>query len=84
ELCSDQILMQDVWVTPLMKEVPCWLEDLDIRNEIHALLKCDYCRKEQICLGEKTKILCWFLENQLTMLELSINYPKESSILAIY
>ncbi|KAG1755309.1 hypothetical protein EDD22DRAFT_981585 [Suillus occidentalis] len=39
ELHGDQTLMQDVWITPSIGEVPRWLEDLDIRDGIHALLK---------------------------------------------
>jgi hypothetical protein len=39
ELRGDQTLMQDVWITPSIGEVPQWLEDSDIRDGIRALLK---------------------------------------------
>ncbi|KAG2069310.1 hypothetical protein BDR04DRAFT_1021949, partial [Suillus decipiens] len=51
ELHGDQTLMQDVWITPSIREVPQWLEDSDIRDGIHALLTCDQCREEQKGLG---------------------------------
>ncbi|KAG2096052.1 uncharacterized protein F5147DRAFT_747619 [Suillus discolor] len=51
ELCSDPGLMEDVWITPSLGEVPRWLDDTSIRDGIRALLKHDRCREEQVQLG---------------------------------
>ncbi|KAG0700904.1 hypothetical protein DFH29DRAFT_806978, partial [Suillus ampliporus] len=72
KLRSDQTLMQDIWITPSIGEVPRWLQDSDIRDGIRALLKCDWCREEQKCLGMEADNLCCFFEEKLTALELSI------------
>jgi hypothetical protein len=47
ELCNDQTLMEDIWIMPSVGEVPCWLDDQDICDGIHTMLKCDRCIKEQ-------------------------------------
>jgi hypothetical protein len=80
ELRGDQTLMQDVWVTPSIGEVPRWLEDSDIRDGIRALLKRDRCREEQKRLGMEADNLCRFFEEELTALELSIRL-SESMVL---
>ncbi|KAG1722374.1 uncharacterized protein EDB91DRAFT_1240225 [Suillus paluster] len=41
ELRADPTLMEDVWITPSIGEVPWWLDDTDIRDGIRALLKCE-------------------------------------------
>ncbi|KAG1863946.1 hypothetical protein C8R48DRAFT_833650 [Suillus tomentosus] len=41
-------LMEDVWITPSLGEVPRWLDDTSIRDGIRALLKRDRCREEQV------------------------------------
>ncbi|KAG1735673.1 uncharacterized protein EDB91DRAFT_1348200 [Suillus paluster] len=76
ELRGDQTLMQDVWVTPSMGDVPCWLEDADIRDGIRALLKRDRCQEEQKRLGMEADNLCRFFGEELTALELSLRLPK--------
>ncbi|KAG2053155.1 hypothetical protein BDR06DRAFT_1054409 [Suillus hirtellus] len=53
ELCGDQTLMQDVWVTPSMGEVPQWLKDSDIWDGIRALLKCDRYERFLVPLQQK-------------------------------
>ncbi|KAG0695531.1 hypothetical protein DFH29DRAFT_879985 [Suillus ampliporus] len=47
ELHADPTLMEDVWITPSIGEVPRWLDDMDVRDGIRTLLKCDRCREEQ-------------------------------------
>ncbi|KAG2065287.1 hypothetical protein BDR04DRAFT_1161615 [Suillus decipiens] len=48
KLYADPTIMEDVWITPSIGEVPWWLDDTDIRDGICTLLKCDNCRKEQV------------------------------------
>ena len=40
------MLMQDVWITPSMGEVPQWLEDAGVRDGIRALIKSQRCLEE--------------------------------------
>jgi hypothetical protein len=40
-------LMEDVWITPSAGEVPQWLEDVDVREGIRAMLKLDRCLEER-------------------------------------
>ncbi|KAG0697549.1 hypothetical protein DFH29DRAFT_1003608 [Suillus ampliporus] len=81
ELRSDQTLMQHIWITPSIGEVPRWLQDSDIRDGIRALLKHDRCREEQKRLGMEADNLCRFFEEELTALELSIRLPENERFL---
>ncbi|KAG2053166.1 hypothetical protein BDR06DRAFT_972420 [Suillus hirtellus] len=47
ELHSDPNLMEDMWITPSTGQVPWWLEDADVRDRIHTLLKHERCQEEQ-------------------------------------
>ncbi|KAG1728250.1 uncharacterized protein EDB91DRAFT_1314088 [Suillus paluster] len=69
ELRGDQTLMQDVWVTPSMGDVPRW-------DGIRALLKRDQCQEEQKRLGMEADNLCRFFREELTALELSLRLPE--------
>jgi len=48
ELCNDQTLLEDVWITRSHGEIPLWLKDGDVRSGIRALLKLDRCHEEQL------------------------------------
>ncbi|KAG2113956.1 uncharacterized protein F5147DRAFT_770605 [Suillus discolor] len=76
ELRSDPGLMEDVWITPSLGEVPRWLDDTSIRDGIRALLKHDQCREEQVQLGIEADNLCRFFGNELAALELALRSPK--------
>ncbi|KIM60892.1 hypothetical protein SCLCIDRAFT_26247 [Scleroderma citrinum Foug A] len=41
ELCNDQSLLQDIWVTPSISEIPRWLEDID--NNVALALRLTTC-----------------------------------------
>ncbi|KIK34569.1 hypothetical protein CY34DRAFT_26825 [Suillus luteus UH-Slu-Lm8-n1] len=58
ELRADPTLMEDLWITPSIGEVPQWLDDMDVRGSIRALLKHEQCREEQVHLGTKANNLC--------------------------
>jgi hypothetical protein len=76
ELRGDPTLMEDVWITPSVGDVPRGLEDSDIRNGIRALLKRDRCREEQIRLGIEADNLCRFFGEELAAMELAIRLPE--------
>ena len=60
-LWNDLNLMQDVWITPSANKVPQWLEDIDVRNGIRALLKKERCLEEHHRLGSEADNMCqWF------------------------
>lgn len=80
ELRSDPGLMEDVWVTPSVGEVPQWLDDTSIRDGIRGLLKRDRCREEQVWLGIEADNLCRFFGNELAALELALRSPKSELI----
>jgi hypothetical protein len=58
DLRNDQTLMEDVWITQSVGDVPCWMEDLDVRDGIRALLKWEWCQEEQRHLELKADNLC--------------------------
>ncbi|KAG1776048.1 hypothetical protein EV702DRAFT_1230853 [Suillus placidus] len=64
ELRSDPGLMEDIWITPSVGEVPRWLDDTSIRDGIRGLLKRDRCREEQVRLGIEADNLCRFFGNE--------------------
>ncbi|KAG2751616.1 hypothetical protein P692DRAFT_20774814 [Suillus brevipes Sb2] len=80
ELRSDPGLMEDVWITPSVEEVPRWLDDTSIRDGIRGLLKRDRCREEQVRLGIEADNLCRFFGNELAALELALRSPKNESL----
>ncbi|KAG2096306.1 uncharacterized protein F5147DRAFT_778354 [Suillus discolor] len=80
ELRSDPNLMEDVWIMPSTGQVPRWLEDADVRDGIHALLKHERCREEQKRLGIEADNLCRFFGEELAALELALRTPGSSSL----
>ena len=58
DLRNDATLMQDVWITPSMGDVPRWLEGIDVHDGIHALLKNKRCLEEQRHLGLEADNMC--------------------------
>lgn len=80
ELRSDPRLMEDVWITPSVGEVPRWLEDSDVRDGIRALLKQECCQEEQIRLGIEAENLCRFFGDELAALELAVRLPESKLI----
>ncbi|KAG1779248.1 hypothetical protein EV702DRAFT_1214244 [Suillus placidus] len=72
ELRSDPGLMEDIWITPSVGEVPRWLDDTSIRDGIRGLLKRDRCREEQVRLGIEADNLCRFFGNELAHLKIRV------------
>jgi hypothetical protein len=75
DLRKDQTLMEDVWITPSVGDVPRWIEDTDVRDGIQALLKRERCREEQHRIGHEADNLCRWFGAELTALELALRSP---------
>ncbi|KAG1878248.1 hypothetical protein F4604DRAFT_1880298 [Suillus subluteus] len=75
DLRNDQTLMEDVWITPSVGDVPHWIEDTDVRDGIQALLKRERCREEQRRIGLEADNLCRWFGTELAALELTLHSP---------
>ncbi|KAG1888274.1 hypothetical protein F4604DRAFT_1877402 [Suillus subluteus] len=75
DLRNDQTLMEDVWITPSVGDVPRWIEDTDVRDGIQALLKRERCREEQCRIGLEADNLCRWFGTELAALELALRSP---------
>ncbi|KAG1745891.1 uncharacterized protein EDB91DRAFT_1268520 [Suillus paluster] len=71
----------DVWITPSVGNVPCWIEDVDVRDGIRAMLKWDRCQEEQRHLGLEADNLCWWFRDELAALELALHSPSNQTFL---
>ncbi|KAG6374979.1 hypothetical protein JVT61DRAFT_3748 [Boletus reticuloceps] len=78
DLRSDQMLCQDIWITPSASDIPRWLEDTDVRDGIRGLLKHDHCLEEQRRLGiEADNMCCWF-GVELCAIELTLRQSEST------
>ncbi|KIM62208.1 hypothetical protein SCLCIDRAFT_25141 [Scleroderma citrinum Foug A] len=75
-LRNDPTLMQDVWITPSVGEVPRWLEDIDVCDGIHTLLKHKHCLEEQHHLGIEADNMCRWFGNELTAIQVALRQPE--------
>jgi len=76
DLRNDPTLMQDVWITPSTEEVPRWLEDVDVRDGIRALLKHERCLEEQRRLGMEADNMCRWFGNELTAIQVALRQSE--------
>jgi hypothetical protein len=76
ELRNDQTLMEDIWITPSVGDVPRWLDDQDVRDGIRAMLKHDRCIEEQRRLGLEADNLCRWFGDELAAIELALQLPE--------
>lgn len=76
DLRNDHTLMEDVWITPSVGNVPRWIEDVDVRDGIRAMLKWDRCQEEQRRLGLEADNLCRWFGDELAELELALRSPS--------
>ncbi|KAF9469487.1 hypothetical protein BDZ94DRAFT_692 [Collybia nuda] len=68
-------LMEDVWITPSADKIPPWLEDIDVRQGIRAMLKVDRCLEERRRLGMEGDNMCRWFARELSALEVAIATP---------
>ena len=78
-LCCDLTLMQDVWITPLVGEIPQWLEDVSVHDGICVLLKHQRCHEEQCRLGIKADNMCRWFGLELTVIQVALRQPESKS-----
>lgn len=76
DLRSDQMLLQDVWISPASGEIPRWLEDSDVCDGIRALLKRDRCLEEQRHLGMESDNMCRWFGLELFAVEVAMRQPE--------
>jgi len=76
ELCNDQTLFEDIWITCSQGEIPLWLKDCEVRLGIRALLKLDRCHEEQLRLGMEADNLCRWYGNELCAVEFALRQPQ--------
>lgn len=80
DLRDDPTLMQDVWITPSIGEVPRWLEDADVRDGIRALLKRERCLEEQRRLGLEADNMCRWFGNELTAVHMALRKSERTFV----
>ena len=76
DLQNDPMLMQDIWVTPSVGEVPRWLEDADVRDGIRALIKTEHCLEEQRRLGLEADNMCRWFGHELTAIHVALRQSE--------
>ena len=70
-------LMEDVWITPSNSaDLPRWLEDLDVRKGIRAMLRSDRCKEERERLDFESDNMCRWFGNKLTSIEIALRLPE--------
>ncbi|OCH96026.1 hypothetical protein OBBRIDRAFT_830617 [Obba rivulosa] len=73
KLRDDPGLFEDVWITALPQEKqPRWLEDLNVRDGIRAILKIDQCNEERIRLYREAENMCEWFGRELAATELAM------------
>ena len=66
--------MEDIWIPPAIRKIPQWVEDQDVWDGIHTMLKQDWCLEEQHQLSIKVDNLCWWYGNELAAVELGCSF----------
>ncbi|KAJ7573140.1 hypothetical protein C8J56DRAFT_1066824 [Mycena floridula] len=82
ELRESPDLHEDVWISKTPQgEIPRWLEDLDLRNGIHAQLYLDRCLEERRRLGQEADNMCRWFGRTFAVLQLAISCKQYSGLL---
>ena len=79
DLRNNPLLMEDVWITRTAPEVPRWLEEVEVRVGIRAMLKLDHCLEERRRLGVEADNLCRWFGRELFALETAVLSPSSES-----
>ncbi|KAG6890858.1 hypothetical protein C0992_012244 [Termitomyces sp. T32_za158] len=74
-LCNAPYLMQDVWISRPVEQVPQWLGDKNFCDGIRALLKVNRCREERCRLEVEAENLVRWFGRELAATELALNEP---------
>ena len=79
DLRNNQSLMEDVWITPSVGQIPRWLEDQAVHDGIRAMLKRNRCLAEQRRLGIEADNLCRWYGAELAAVELAMRTSESES-----
>jgi hypothetical protein len=71
-LRDGHLLMEDVWISPISEDIPRWLEDLDVREGIRAMLKKERCIEESRRLGLESDNMCRWFGKEYLVVELAL------------
>lgn len=75
-LREDPSLLTDVWIAQVSDApMPRWLEDVQVRRGIRAMLTQDRCLEERRRLGNEADNLCRWYGRELAAVELAIRTP---------
>ncbi|EMD34765.1 hypothetical protein CERSUDRAFT_54749 [Gelatoporia subvermispora B] len=78
-LRDDPNLYEDVWITvPTRSEQPRWLEDINVRKAIRALLKMDRCVEEESRLFREANNMEMWFGRELAAIELAMRLSENS------
>lgn len=79
-LRNSSSLLEDVWITRSPQEVPRWLDEVEVRLGIRAMLKVDHCLEERRRLGQEADNLCRWFGRELLALEAAVLSPCSKSV----
>ncbi|KAJ7652999.1 hypothetical protein B0H17DRAFT_957640, partial [Mycena rosella] len=71
-LRDDPSLHEDVWITPAEGQIPRWLNDVDVRDGIHALHSADRCAEESVRLNMECRNMSTWLTEELRIVKAAI------------
>ncbi|KAG6371480.1 hypothetical protein JVT61DRAFT_9514 [Boletus reticuloceps] len=80
DLRNHESLMEDIWISLSIGEIPHWMNDPAVREGIHAMLKRDRCLEEQRRLGMEADSLCRWYGNELAAVVLALRIPESKYI----
>lgn len=72
------VLMEDVWITRTPGVLPRWLEDINVREGIRAMLKVARCREERVRIGAEADNLCCWFGRELSAAEAALVLPSST------
>ena len=72
------VLMEDVWITRTPGVLPRWLEDINVREGIRAMLKVARCREERVRIGAEADNLCHWFGRELSAAEAALVLPSST------
>jgi hypothetical protein len=69
-------LMEDMWISPSPGDTPKWLDDLDVREGIRAMLMQDRCIEETWRLRQEADNVSQWLRREMAAVELALHNPS--------
>ena len=70
--------MEDVWITQTPGVLPWWLEDINVREGIRAMLKVTHCREERVRVGAEADNLCCWFGQELSSVKAALALPSST------